>query len=74
MSKVQELVNLVSKQSQATKDNVESSDVVPNLNAKSVHSNHSDLAPKGPNKNPPNVGWAPGMMFIPPGEGTNRGF
>jgi len=74
MSKVQELMNLVQKQNITTRDNIESSDIVPTQNTKAIHSSYSDLAPKGTNKTPKNVGWMPGMMFVPPGEGTNRGF
>lgn len=73
MSKVQELMNLVQRQNQGDTAKNENSPVVTN-NPKAVHSNYNDLAPKGPNKTPQNVGWMPGMMFVPPGEGTNRGF
>lgn len=73
MSKVQELMNLVQKQNQGDVAKNETTQVV-NNNPKAVHSNYNDLAPKGPNKTPKNVGWMPGMMYVPHGGGSNTGF
>lgn len=74
MSKVQELMSLVRKQNQSTTSQIDNDIVLCNQNSKVVHSSYSDLSPKGPNKTPKNVGWMPGMNYIPHGSGSNTGF